>query len=272
MRFAMLGFAVASVTWVATSRSHPGVNNVKISAGANRSSQSERWNWSGRIAQGRGIEIRAINGDVSAEVATGTEVEVSAVKRGRRSDPTDVRIEVVEHDGGITICAVYPGDNNRCAAGGGRMNTRNNDVDVSFTVRVPRGVSFDGNTVNGDVEATGLTGDVDANTVNGSVRLETQGGDASGSSVNGGVTAIVHSIGQRAMKFHSVNGSVNVTLPAGIDASVEARTVNGSIDTDFPITVNGRMTARRISGTIGRGGRQLDLETVNGSIRLRKLP
>jgi hypothetical protein len=34
--------------------------------------------------------------------------------------------------------------------------------------------------------------------------------------------------------------------------------------------VRGRFSARRFSGTIGSGGRHLRLETVNGSIRLRR--
>ena len=182
-----------------------------------------------------------------------------------------MRIEVVEHGDGVTICAVYPGDRNRCEQGGGRMNIRNNDVEVDFTVHIPRGVGFDGNTVNGDVEATGLAGPVEVNTVNGSVRLDTESGDANAASVNGGVTAIVRAIGTAPMNFKSVNGSVNVTLPTGINADIDAQTVNGSIDTDFPITVNGRMSPRHIRGSIGSGGRRLELETVNGSIRLRKL-
>lgn len=270
MKFAIIGFAVATAAWV--TNAVPGRHSMNIRhGGAEQEQQGDRWSWHGRVAQGKTIEVRSINGDVIADLAPGAEVEVSAVKRGRRSDPDDVRIEVVEHADGVTICAVYPGDRNSCERGGGRMNVRNNDVQVDFTVHVPRGVAFDGNTVNGDVEATGLAGPVDANTVNGSVRVDTESGEASAASVNGGVTAIVRAMGTSAMNFKSVNGSVNVTLPAGISADIDAQTVNGSIDTDFPITVNGRMSPRHIRGSIGQGGRRLELETVNGSIRLRRL-
>src|SRR4051812_21526244 len=64
--------------------------------------------WQGRIAQGSAIEIKGVNGNVRAEAATGDQVEVVATKRARRSDPESVRIQVVEHGGGVTICAVYP--------------------------------------------------------------------------------------------------------------------------------------------------------------------
>ena len=53
--------------------------------------------------------------------------------------------------------------------------------------------------------------------------------------------------------------------PGQVIAKISAR----SIDTDFPITIKGRFGPKHMSGTIGRGGRRLVLETVNGSIELR---
>jgi DUF4097 and DUF4098 domain-containing protein YvlB len=67
-----------------------------------------------------------------------------------------------------------------------------------------------------------------------------------------------------------VNGSINIELPDGVNAEVTARTVNGDLETDFPLTIQGRWGPRKLTGTIGDGGRDLSLETVNGSIRLRR--
>jgi hypothetical protein len=44
--------------------------------------------------------------------------------------------------------------------------------------------------------------------------------------------------------------------------------VNGEITTDFPVTIQGRLSKKTLSAKIGNGGRELRLETVNGSIRL----
>lgn len=231
--------------------------------------QADRWSWHGRIAEGKTLEIRGVNGSISAEPAGGNEAEVTAERHGRRSDPAEVRIEVVEHQDGVTICAVYPGPRNRCQPGGGPMSFRDNDVEVEFTVRVPRGVAFSGNNVNGAVEAAGLAGPVLARTVNGRVRVETSSGGAVATTVNGDVTAVVHAMGSAPMRFETVNGAVTLTLPRDLDADLDAKTVNGSITTDFPITVSGRLTPRR---RIGRGGRPLQVETVNGPIRIRSMP
>jgi hypothetical protein len=109
----------------------------------------EDFEWRGPIAAGKAIEIKGINGGIVAEPTTGGEVEVVAHKTARKSDPDEVRIEVIEHPDGVTLCAVYPtprGErSNPCMPGeGGRMNTRDNDVQVEFTVRVPAGVAFIG--------------------------------------------------------------------------------------------------------------------------------
>ena len=216
-----------------------------------------------------------MNGDVTAEAATSGEAEVLAVMRSRRSDPREVRVEMVQHAGGVTFCAVYPSRSgekpNECAPGdGGRMNVQNNDVNVTFTVRVPPGVSYVGRTVNGDVTAQSLNGPAELRTVNGSATLSTSS-HGSATTVNGSVHATLGAADWTGeLEFKTVNGTLTVDLPASLSADVRAETVNGDISTDFPLTVTGRFSPRRLQGTIGSGGRTLALETVNGSIKLRR--
>jgi hypothetical protein len=66
-----------------------------------------------RLAREKDLVRQAQAGDVSASPASGGAVEVVATKHGRRSDPAEVEIEVVEHAGGVTICAVYPSPGSR---------------------------------------------------------------------------------------------------------------------------------------------------------------
>ena len=236
---------------------------------------AQDWRWDGRVAPGQSVEIKGVNGEVKAQPAAGDRVEVTAAKRSRRSDPGSVQIQVVEHAGGVTICAVYPTREgrapNECAPGeGGRMSVQDNDVNVSFSVRVPSGVGLVARTVNGGVEADGLTGDVDAHTVNGGVRLSTAG-KAEAETVNGSITASVgQADGTEPLSFKTVNGCIALELPASASAEVTASTVNGEIGTEFPLGGQARVSKRHLSGTIGGGGRALSLETVNGSIHIRR--
>jgi hypothetical protein len=234
------------------------------------------FNWKGKLAAGKTIEIVNINGEIRASgIAAGSEVAVSASKRARHDDPDEVEIKVVESETGVTICAVYPSRRsdrpNECRSGGrGHNDTKDNDVEVDFDVKVPAGVKFIGRSVNGAVEAEGLTADARAYSVNGDVRVASAG-VVEASTVNG---SIVASMGRAdwvdELEFETVNGSVTLTMPADVNAELEIGTVNGSIDTDFPIMVSGRMNPQSLRGRLGKGGRDLEIKTVNGSIRLRK--
>jgi hypothetical protein len=241
---------------------------------AGSAAAQDTWSWNRALAAGQTIEVKGINGAVKAQAGTGNEVRVTAVKRARRSNTNEVTLQVVEHSGGVTICAVYPTPRNanrpnECRPGsGGNMSVQNNDVTVEFTVHVPQGVNFLGRTVNGEIEAVNLTGDVEATTVNGSLRVVTAG-RARGQTVNGSID-VTMGRADWDMKFETVNGAITLRMPENVNATVRAQTVNGGIATDFPLTVQGRFGRRSIEGTLGNGGRMLELSTVNGAITLRR--
>jgi len=236
----------------------------------------DQFRWTGRVAQGKSIEVKGINGSISAEPASGDQLEVTAIKTGRRSDPAQVNIKVVEHAGGVTICAVYPSDDpgepNSCEPGQrhGRMNVRNNDVKVDFKIRVPAKVDLISRTVNGEINALGLAGNVESHTVNGSINISTSG-YAQAKTVNGDISAKLSDANwPGALDFKTVNGGISVNLPSETNSSVDASTVSGDISSDFQLTILGTMSRKHLSGTIGGGGRELNLKTVNGSIHLRR--
>lgn len=252
------------------------VSGLALAAPLTAQTPTPDFRWTGRVATGKTLEVKGVNGWIRATAASGNQIEVTAVKRAQRSDPEEVKVEVLEHGGGVTICAVYPTPSrsrheNSCGAGDdGHMNTEDNDVKVDFTVRVPAGVEFMGHTVNGDVEADGLTADAHVATVNGDVNVTTRG-KAEASTVNGSITATVgRADWEGELSFSTVNGSITLYLPDNLSTEVEASTVNGDLITDFPLTVSGRFGPRRMRGTIGQGGRSLELSSVNGSIKLKK--
>jgi hypothetical protein len=232
----------------------------------------DEFRWQGQVQPGQNVEIRGVNGGIKAEPSSSGQVEVTAIKTARESDVRAVRIVVVPHAEGVTICAVYPdvdGEPNECRQGGGRNSTRNNDVKVEFTVRVPAGVTFSGRTVNGGIEARDLDGRVSLNTVNGDIEISTSS-YASVKTVNGSITArLGRADWQDVLEMKTVNGGITLHLPGTAATDVTAKTVSGQILSDFPITI--REAGRRsLKGSInGGGGRGLALETVNGTITLK---
>ena len=256
---------------------------VAASAAPAQQRESERdFSWDGRVPSGRWLYVRNLNGSIRVERATGDRAEVTAVKRWRRGDPEDVRIEarrIGGDDGDAIICAFW-NENASCDEDGyrsrGNNNRRdrnnNNDTSVEFTVRLPAGVRLGVSTVNGSVRVDGATTEVQASTVNGRVSAMSSGGPVNASTVNGDIDVRMRELGTGDLEYATVNGSIEIEVPANLDAELDMRTVNGSLSADFPITLQGRVNPRRMRATIGKGGRRLRLETVNGSVEIRKVP
>src|SRR4051812_10387331 len=245
---------------------------------AQQRSNDRDFSWDGRITNGRWLYVRDLNGSIRVERATGDRAEVTAVKRYRRGNPEDVRIETRRlggDDGDVIICAFWT-DNASCDEDGyrshGDNNWRNhdNDTSVEFTIKLPPGVRLGVSTVNGGVTVNGATSEVRASTVNGRVSAMSSGGPVNASTVNGDIDVRMRELGTGDLEYSTVNGSIEIEVPSNLDADLDMRTGNGSLSADFPITLQGRVNPRRMRATIGKGGRRIRLETVNGSVELRK--
>ncbi|MQA91999.1 MAG: DUF4097 family beta strand repeat protein [Gemmatimonas sp.] len=250
---------------------------------------AEPFAWEGSLVAGQTLEIKGVNGSIDAVPTTNGTARVEAVRSGRRNDPNEVEIAVVEHAGGATICAVYPSSGSRaneCLPGdAGRISSRRNDVQVEFTVAVPDGVALVANTTNGSIEAEGLTGPIVAHSTNGDVRVEggarviartTNGsitiasaGEADARTTNGQITARLGSMTSTdPLDFRTTNGSITLDVPPDANFDIDASTSNGGIETALPITVQGRLGRNNLTGRIGSGGREVRLRTTNGRISI----
>ena len=171
--------------------------------------------WSRAIGSARTIVIRNINGAIHAEASKDGILEVIAIRSSKKKDPESVTINVFESNGRLTFCTLYPsrpGDPpNTCDERGNTSHSSSNsDVEVSYRVKVPAGVTLEAATVNGDVEATAMRGPVDARTVNGEIKISTSSW-AEASTVNGGVAGAMAGHGwPDDLDFRTVNGSIEL--------------------------------------------------------------
>jgi len=238
-----------------------------------------------------------VNGSVTIDQSSDNSVHVRAEKfPGRDGDIRDVRFVVIQYDGDVRICALSK-ENDRCDEDGlhsygddDRGRRRDRNVEVKFTVQVPRGVRVGAGTVNGsmsvrgtgaEVKASTVNGGVDvsdaggqvkASTVNGNVRVTTSAGPVSASTVNGSISARMGNLSRDGdMRFNTVNGTITVETPSSLDANISIDTMFGGISSDFPVQLSGRFGPRHAEGVIGRGGRRISMNTVNGSVELRKI-
>ena len=203
---------------------------------------------------------------------TGDVLEVSAEKSWRHSEPGAVQLVPVTSDRGVTICAVWEARESNCGAAGEyhQSHMHKNDVAVRFTVHLPRGVKVDVSTMNGEVVIDGAAAPVVANTLNGKILVHTSVGPVQASTVNGSIEASMDALTGGDMELGTVNGTVTAVLPSSLNAVVDASTVNGRVETEFALQVLGKISPRHVRGTIGSGGMTLKLNTVNGSVLIRR--
>jgi len=230
--------------------------------------RGREFHWSGKLAADQLVLVKGVNGNVDAEGSSGDQIEVTAEKSGPDADR--VKIEVASSGDGIVICAIYPGSSGSCSPGWHASHVRGSDTKVHFSIRLPKNLRFSGQTVNGNVEAKGMGRFVRGESVNGSVQVSTSAW-AEAETVNGGIKARMgNAAWSGTLSFKSVNGSVEVELPDDLSADVNFKSLNGAISSDFPITISGSFVGRTAKGRIGNGGRELSIETVNGSVELKK--
>ena len=159
--------------------------------------------------------------------------------------------------------------------------------EIDYQVRIPSSASLHVRTGNGDVTITGVGGHVSVTDSNGNIvgRLLGRGIDAR--NTNGRIDVELANPTDDPIDMRAVNGSISLTLPSSMNANLSATAVNGTAEItglDFepfgggdgndgvasagrrgPIARGGR----RVRGRINAGGAPIDLNTVNGEIRVR---
>jgi len=97
-------------------------------------------------------------------------------------------------------------------------------------------------------------------------------GDAWVETVNGNLELSFDKMSNgQSVDLESVNGAIVLRIPAKANAKVSAETLNGNISSEFGLTVEkGQWVGRSMEGLVGSGGARITLETVNGSIDVKK--
>jgi hypothetical protein len=247
---------------------------LAVSASA-LSAQQADFRWEKALAAGSTVSLHNLSGDVTVVPSTNGKVEVVGIKHGR--DRSDITLTVVETSRGITVCPLIKDADMDCDEGGFRMHSHHHDDDwddasIDMQVKVPTSMLVEAHSVSGNVNVTGAQDRVRAGSVSGDVRLEALNNVSSvrASSVSGDVTVRIQALtGSGTLEFSSVSGNITAELPRNIDADVSMRSVSGELDSEFPLTLNGRMNRRSLEARIGKGGRDLEVHTVSGDVRLR---
>ena len=232
--------------------------------------------WEKTLSAGQLVRIQNVNGDVTVTPSSSGRVEIVGVHRGSSRYADDITAEVHETSNGIIVCVVWKDSDDDCDEDGYRSrghddNDRWNRGSMDLEVKLPSNLEVSAGSVSGSVSVVGAQGNVRASSVSGDVRLERiRARSLKATSVSGQVTASIDALdGSGPLTFTSVSGDVTLELPRNLDADLSMTSVSGHLDSDFQMTLGGRTSRRRLEAKIGRGGRDLDVTTVSGDVRIR---
>ncbi len=230
-------------------------------------SVTEEETFSYTLDDGGRFSISNVNGDITVTGGSGDSVEIVATKKAaNQGDLDDIEIEI-SHSASEIVVETEIGNSNSWFSIGDKSGQ------VRYEIIVPVGTELDSvETVNGDVSISGVSGNVVAESVNGDLNISDLEGDVALATVNGGVDAdFTKCEGQQSIKAETVNGRVTITLPEDADVEVSADTLNGGINgRDFGLETDKGFVGSDLNGKIGSGSARLNVDTVNGSIKIKK--
>lgn len=219
------------------------------------------------LEDGGRFSLSNVNGSVKVTGVSGNKVEIVATKKADDQDDLD-SIEIqISNSASEVVVETEIGKSSRWFSFG------NNSGEVRYEVTVPAGTELDSiDTVNGGVNISGVSGEVNAESVNGDIEIEDLVADATLGTVNGSIDASFRKLdGRQDVKAETVNGRVTIYLPADADVKISADTLNGSINArDFDLEPDKGFVGSDLNGAIGSGSARLNIDTVNGSIKIRR--
>jgi len=239
---------------------------VLLASGSLFASVTEEETFSFTLDDGGRFSISNVNGSITVTGAGGNSVEIIAIKKAKNQKDLDaIEIEISHSASEIEIETELGNSNNWYSFG-------STSGQVRYEIIVPGGTDLDSvETVNGDVTISGVSGNVSAESVNGDLDINDLVGDVHLSTVNGSVNAAFAKCeGEQAIKTETVNGRVTISLPESSDVQITADTLNGGINgRDFGLQTDKGFVGSDLNGKIGSGSARLNIDTVNGSIKIR---
>lgn len=213
------------------------------------------------------VEITGYNGSELQIIARGYEKPPERAQ-GLKAlyntaiDNTNIGLSITEADGEVKI-------------------EKASREDIDYVIKVPQTMNVTIHETNwhGDeFRVKNITGEVEIDAKGSDIHIENVSGPIVANTTNGDVTVIFSNLSQdKPNSIKSVNGFIDLTMPAASKCDIKLRALNGEIYSNFEITYSSAEFkgvrvggGGKIEGQINNGGVELQLNTINDNIYLRK--
>jgi len=215
------------------------------------------------LSPGGTLDISTTNGRIEVVAGSSPTVEVKAVKVAKAATKEGAaellkNLQIKEE---VTPDLVKL----RAERGKGGLTGWGTSTEVRYFVQVPANTKVLLNTTNGEIEVVNVTASAQMETVNGQINARGLGGDVKASTTNGGVDISFAAL-TGDVNVETTNGGVTVRLPADAKALLLGRTTNGGLSVDGLQVEEVERSRRRLEARLNGGGRRIEAETTNGGI------
>ena len=225
------------------------------------------------IAKGKLLEFKGSNTALEITKAAGPEALFTVVKDAAAAD---IRVQMVTHDKGVTICAVYPSKDpkkpNECLPGAKGRLSQGNPKDLPtlrLKIEVPAGVDISASTMFGDLRSTGAPGNLSLYSGRGNLAVVDGGtGDIqAGVGLLGNIDALIvqsaAGVAARRARFEAAgSGQIRVGMPTNMPFRYVISSQSAlTIDPAFRFE---KTTGPLLTGSHGGGAGEVSLSVDTG--------
>lgn len=238
------------------------------------------------------VEIETENGEITSSVSSDSLITITLTRwvtgpsAKAHLDDIDVSVTKDTVNGTLRVSVTIP-----------TSTVRNYGCDAD--IELPASIYVDLATSNGKMRAAGhrnglrlvtsngmidiakTAGDAELETSNGAIQVDRHTGDITGKTSNGEVDAKVVMVKTETDTdttyghciFESSNGEITLAVPDSVGAQIRLRTSNGeiSVDPDLPTQGDYNSDDDIYESRMGDASGEIDLETSNGDVTLKKL-
>ncbi len=235
------------------------------------------------VTSGQRIVIENLLGKIIIKDSPGTKLKIECTGFGKVSEKATGLKEI--YSGGIdnTGIGLSIKESAKTIMIGG-ASKRSEDAKYTFFIPSNVSVKIDYYSPFGydDLEVIGFSQELEVKTLNAGIELTDVTGPLTIHTINGDIKTDFKSLNQESpTSLTSINGDVDITVPASTNAELKLGTMHGEIYTDCDIEF-GEKDDKSVSGWVmigghsntdvklNGGGVELTLNSINGSIYLRK--
>lgn len=211
------------------------------------------------LQPGGTLKLKNFSGDIRITGADAAEVSIHAVRRATRERLDRIKLTIETIGDTVSINANDREDDSR---------TRDNVVETSFEIRVPRKTNLDVHSFSSVITVDDVEGRHRINNFSGDLHLTRMAGPLRAKTFSGAIGLTTLDSGND-LDLDTFSGDVRLTLPQNAAADLRFESFSGDLRSDLPITLVTR-SRKSLHATLNGGGSDVRVKTFSGNVRLER--